>query len=745
MSPKSLVIVESPAKAKTINKYLGNQYMVSASVGHIIDLPKSKLGVNIEKHFQPEYVKIRGKEKIIKKLRAEAKQADEVYIATDPDREGEAIAFHIASILNKDSQKIHRVEFNEITRNAVDKAMQTPRNIDMPRVYSQQARRVLDRIVGYQISPLLWKTLYRGLSAGRVQSVALRLICEREQEIRDFKPEEFWTITALLQTADALSFESKLVKISGKKAKIPNQQEAEKHVQAITNSKLHIASVIKKEVKRQPPPPFITSTLQQVASRRLRMSTKRVMGIAQSLYEGVEIPGQGSIGLITYMRTDSVRISEEALHYVKDYIMHTYGPEFGLNKARYFKSKKSAQDAHEAIRPTYLNKDYVPEALKSILTPEQFRLYNLIWQRFVACQMAPAVIEKTTVLVKGGIYEFKTEGEAPRFAGYAKVYRDETEESAEAKLPDHLREKAPCELLKLNPQQNFTKPPQRFTESTLVKELDRLGIGRPSTYAQIVSTILQRKYVTQEKRKLFATHLGETVNRILVNHFPEIFDVSFTAEMEEKLDEIAGQKASYESVLSEFYQPFRKALEEAQSKKGEIKAELIELSEEICDKCGRPMVIRWGKNGRFLACSGFPECKNTKPLNGENAVEETDEKCPRCGSLLVIKTGRFGKFLACSNYPDCKYTKPLGIGVPCPREGCDGEIIQRQSKRGKIFYGCSNYPKCDFLSWDKPVNRVCPECGFGYMVEKHSKKKGLYLRCPKCAYEILETAPEKVA
>lgn len=744
MAKKSLVIVESPAKAKTINKYLGSQFLVSASVGHIIDLPKTKLGVNIEDGFKPQYVKIKGKEKIIKKLRAEAKKSETVYIATDPDREGEAIAFHIASILDIDPSKIQRIEFNEITRNAVDKAMHNPRSIDMKRVYSQQARRVLDRLVGYKVSPFLWQTIYRGLSAGRVQSVALRLICERQGAINQFEPKEFWTMTALFKSGSVEPFQANLVKISGKKAHIPNEKSATEHEQAIKNSAFSIASLIKKELKRQPPPPFITSTLQQAASRILRMSTKRIMGIAQSLYEGVEIPGQGSVGLITYMRTDSTRISQEALQQVQEHIVESYGAEYGLPRPRYYKSKKSAQDAHEAIRPTYISEKFSPESLKAHLNSEQYRLYNLIWKRFIACQMAPAVVDKTTVLVAGGIYEFKSEGEVMRFPGYTRLYSEDPDAQNVTALPSGLKEHAGCDLLELKAEQNFTKPPARFTESTLVKELDKLGIGRPSTYAQIVSTILQRKYVFLQDRKLYATELGETVNRILVKSFPKIFTVSFTAQMEEELDKVAQAELSYEQILNDFYRPFDQALNSVQEQKKKIKAELMEESGELCEKCGKPMLIRWGRNGRFLACSGFPECKNTKPLNGENEVEPTNEKCPECGNHLVIKTGRFGKFLACSNYPECKFTKPLGTGVQCPKEGCNGEIIQRQSKRGKIFYGCSNYPKCDFVSWDKPVNRTCPECGNVYMVEKSTKKKGDFLRCPKCKYEISADKLENV-
>ncbi len=737
MAPKSLVIVESPAKAKTINKYLGKDYLVTASVGHIIDLPKTKLGVNLEKGFAPEYVKIRGKEKIIKELRTQAEKSDKVYIATDPDREGEAIAYHISTVVEKKNKNIFRVEFNEITRNAVEKAMQHPRPIDMGRVYSQQARRVLDRIVGYQVSPVLWKTLYRGLSAGRVQSVALRLICEREEEIRQFKPEEFWTISAMVESGDSGPFNVRLAKIKGKKAKIANGDQAHEHVEAIKAAPLRISSIIKKESKRQPAPPFITSTMQQVASRRLRYSTKRIMGIAQSLYEGVDLPGQGSVGLITYMRTDSTRTSAEALDAVSAYISSHFGEDFGLKKHRYFKAKKSAQDAHEAIRPTYISDEFAPEAIKKHLSSEQFRLYDLIWKRFVASQMAPAVIDKTTVEITGHVYTLTTEGETVRFPGYMRVYKEEAEDETQDKvvIPAGLQEQAACALLEITPRQNFTKPPPRFTESTIVRELDKLGIGRPSTYAQIVSTILMRKYVRIEARKLYATDLGETVNKILVKNLPAIFNVSFTAEMEEKLDEIANEQVSYEEVMQEFYTPFKKALEDVHARRKEIKSDLIEESGETCDLCGRPMVVRWGRNGRFLACSGFPECKNTRPLDPEEAPQETDQKCDVCGKPMVIKTGPFGKFLACSDYPTCKNTKPLGTGVHCPKDGCDGEIIQRKSRRGKIFYGCSKYPKCDFVSWDKPVNITCPACENNYMVEKQTKAKGKFLRCPNCGHE----------
>lgn len=739
MAKKSLVIVESPAKAKTINKYLGSGFEVAASVGHIIDLPKTKLGVSIEEGFKPHYVKIRGKEKIIKELKTKATKSDKVYLATDPDREGEAIAYHISTILDKDDDHVYRVEFNEITKNAVENAMKRPRTIDMRRVYSQQARRVLDRIVGYKVSPLLWEIIYRGLSAGRVQSVALRLICEREEEIRNFIPEEFWNIFAMVKPDGFDPFRVKLVKYDGKKVKISNQEEAEKHLATIRNEAFHIASVQRKEVKRQSPPPFTTSTLQQVASRQLRMSTRRVMQIAQSLYEGVELPGQGSVGLITYMRTDSTRISPVAIDAVRTFIKENIGEEFLPNRPRHYRTKKNAQDAHEAIRPTYVTPEFSPEALKDKLDSDQFRLYDLIWKRFVACQMNPAIFEKTTVDVNGGKYTFSAEGEVMKFPGFMKIYKEDVEQNGNNKkenaIPLNLTEGLACQLLELTPEQNFTKPPARYTESTLVKELDRLGIGRPSTYAQIVSTILQRKYVERKEQKLFATELGETVNKILVNGFPDLFNVSFTAKMEEKLDKIAHNGTSYEAVMSEFYESFEQDLEKVKGEKDKLKSLIIQETDEICDKCGRPMVIRWGRNGKFLACSGFPECRNTKPLKEEKEPQVTDEICELCGSPMVIKQGRYGSFLACSNYPECKNTKPLTIGVACPKEGCDGQIVERRTKRGRIFYGCSNYPKCDFFSWDKPVNKKCPQCGNSYMVEKNLKTKGHILRCPNCKYE----------
>ena len=640
---KTLVIVESPSKAKTINKYLGNDFKVTASVGHIIDLPKTKFGVNIEDGFKPQYIKIRGKEKIIKELKESGNKASQVLIATDPDREGEAIAYHISSIMDHEKTDVKRVEFNEITKSAVDKAIKSPRPIDMDRVYSQQARRVLDRIVGYEISPVLWKTVYRGLSAGRVQSVALRLVCEREQAIREFKPEEFWTIEIDVKSDSSESFSAKLVKINNsdknklEKAEIKSESESTNHVKNIKKSELFISSLLTKEVKKHPVPPFITSTLQQAAARILRFSTSRIMRIAQQLYEGVDIPNQGSVGLITYMRTDSTRISQDALKSGRKLIDSVFGKDYLPEKPNFYKSKKSAQDAHEAIRPTYLSSEFQPENLKKHLSADQFKLYNLIWKRFIASQMKPAKFDKTSIEITGGDYLFKVEGEVLKFEGFLKVYGENLQENAEngengnTKIPSGLNENDKLNLLKIDPQQNFTKPPARFSESTLVKELDKQGIGRPSTYAQIITTVISRKYVEKNENKLFATELGETVNSILVKHFPKIFNVKFTAEMEMELDKIATHDDEYESVLNDFYSPFKVAMDNFNSQKDKIKSDLVETTEEQCEKCGKTMIARWGRNGKFLACSGYPECKNTKPIE-EDAIEIVDEKCEKCGN-----------------------------------------------------------------------------------------------------------------
>ena len=745
---KKLVIVESPAKAKTINKILGKDYIVAASVGHIIDLPKTKFGVDIENEFRPQYVTIKGKSKIINELKHEASKVDEVILATDPDREGEAIAYHIAKSLHLANKKVTRIEFNEITQAAVLNAIKHPRKIDESRVNAQQARRVMDRIVGYQVSPFLWATIYRGLSAGRVQSVALRLISEREKEIDEFTSIEYWNIDALLETKDKESFKARLFKIDqntldNNKYRIANKQEADNHKKVLESEIYQISNIDRKTIKRIPQSPFITSTLQQEASRRFRMTTSRIMSVAQQLYEGINLGEKGNVGLITYMRTDSTRVSNESISNVRDYISKSYGVTYLPAKPNVY-GRKSAQDAHEAIRPTYVRTEFEPKKLKKYLIKDQYQIYELIWRRFVASQMKAAQVDKTIVYVQAGKYLFKSEGEVITFRGYLVVYEllEDQESIANENgglehIPKRLKEKDIVNLKDLILQQKFTQPPPRYTESTLVKTLDKLDIGRPSTYAQIISTLFLRKYVERVNRSIKPTELGDTVVRLLVRHFPEIFNVKFTAEMEDNLDKIEQGLTNYLDTLNEFYIPFDESLQKVLNQKREIKQELLEKTDLKCEICGRTMVIRWGRNGRFYACSGYPKCKNTKPI--EEAIErEVEEKCEICGSDMVVKRGRFGEFLACSNYPKCKNTKPISTGVLCPEKDCDGIIVQRQSKRSKIFYSCSNYPKCKFAIWDKPINLICSECSYPLMLEKSSQAKGFYYQCPRCKHKTFQ-------
>ncbi|HHM23582.1 MAG TPA: type I DNA topoisomerase, partial [Bacteroidetes bacterium] len=731
------------AKTKTINRILGKDFIVKASVGHIKDLPKRRLGVDIDDGFEPEYVTIKGKGKTLQELRKLATQSDQVFLATDPDREGEAIAYHIAEELKKKNPNIKRVLFNEITASAVRDAIEHPTEIDLDKVEAQKARRVMDRLVGYQISPILWKTIYRGLSAGRVQSVALRLICEREDEIEAFVPEEYWTITALLRGEETAPFKAKLVKIDGKYPKIPDEKTAKYYVEDIRKKPFKVVKIEKKDVRRNPPPPFTTSTLQQDAARRFGFTAQRIMSIAQQLYEGVELGSEGSVGLITYMRTDSTRVANEALAAVREYIGTAYGQEYLPAKPRIYRRKGNIQDAHEAIRPTSMQRE--PRKIAKYLTPDQLKLYQLIWNRFVASQMEAAVFEQTTIDISADEYLFRKTGSVVKFRGYLQVYQESAEKdenggngTGEEEFPVNLREGELLKLLDLLPEQHFTKPPARYSESTLIKELDRLGIGRPSTYAMIISTLLNRKYVEKRERRLHPTELGRTVNRLLVANFPDIFNVKFTAEMEAELDQIeSGEKTSL-SVLEEFYGPFRQAVERVNANRQEIKDSLQEKLEETCPECGSPLVIKWGRNGKFIACSNYPECRYTRPLEEEEV--HTGEKCELCGAEMVVKVGRFGRFLACSNYPKCKNTKPLSLNIPCPK-GCGGTIVERRTRRGKVFYGCSNYPKCDFATWYRPVAERCPQCGNPYMEVRVSKAKGEYLRCPNCKFELV---PEKV-
>lgn len=756
-STKKLVIVESPAKAKTINKILGKDYKVAASVGHVIDLPKNKLGVDIEDGFAPQYTAISGKDDIIKKLKSDADKAAEVLLAMDPDREGEAIAFHIADEIRPVNENIRRIEFNEITAPAVRKAMETPRSIDMDRVQAQQARRVLDRIVGYMVSPVLWSTVYRGLSAGRVQSVALRLICEREDEIRRFNSVEYWSINANLQTESKESFTARLVKIDGKtldpnKFRISDQKEAQQHFDQLQKETFKVSGIKREKIRKKPSAPFITSTLQQDASRRFSMATSRVMSTAQKLYEGINLGDKGEVGLITYMRTDSTRISDEALGNVREYIAGSYGTDYLPEKAVVYKTKKSAQDAHEAIRPTYIGAEYEPAKLKSFLSPDQYKIYDLIWKRFVASQLKPAVADRMTIDITAGNYMFRASGEAIVFQGYLLVYQppkevvnkeDDDKTDRPENLPKKINEGEVLKLLELLLKQHFTKPPGRYSESSLVKLLDKLGIGRPSTYAQIISTLTARKYIEKIERALAPTTLGETVNGILVGNFPNIFNVEFTANMEEGLDRIESHETTYMDTLGGFYGEFKDTLEHVNGRLDDIRQSLQKSSGQKCEVCGKEMMIRWGRNGQFLACSGYPECKTTKPLEEPAEPVETDEICDKCGKNMVVKRGRFGEFLACSNYPECKNTKAISTGVSCPEENCPGSIVQRQSRRGKIFYSCSEYPKCKYALWNKPISQPCPECKFPIMEEKTTKKDGFFIQCPSCKHkEIIESLAE---
>ncbi len=740
---KSLIIVESPSKAKTINKYLGKEYMVEASVGHIKNLPKSKLSVDVDNAFEVVYETIAGKEDVIEKLKEKAGKAKTVFIATDPDREGEAIAAHLADEIRPVNKRIKRVLFHEITESGVKDGMAHSRNLDTHLIMSQQARRAMDRLVGYKVTPFVWKTMYYGLSAGRVQSVALRLICEREEAIRNFMPVEYWSLTAEFTTPKNERFLAKLVKVDGKDPNIGDETTATGYVNDLKSKQFAISSISKKAVKRNPPAPFITSTLQQEAAKRLRFSTKRTMMMAQKLYEGIALGEEGLTGLITYMRTDSTRLNADAVTQVREYILNNYGKEYVPKEARSFKKNKTSQDAHEAIRPTSIL--HTPKLVKPYLEKDQYALYELIWNRFVACQMAPAEFEQISVDVAGGEYLFRASDQVSTFRGFLQVFDDMVAEEApdpadedpRSKLPEHMAEGMKTDLTDLLPRQHFTKPPGRFSESTLVKELESLGIGRPSTYAMIVTTVIDRKYVEQKERKLYASDLGMQVNKLLVSHFPEIVNVTFTAKMEEELDTVASGEAEYLKVMKDFYEPFHHSVEKASSAASSIKKSLIEPTDAICELCGKKMVIKWGRNGRFMACSGYPSCRNTKPLaeDQEKHSKIVGGKCELCGGDMIVKGGRFGTFLGCSNYPSCKNTKPISMGIKCPR--CkDGDLIERKTKKGKrTFYGCSRYPECDFASWDRPVNQACTTCGNAYVVTKFSQAKGEYMICPECKTE----------
>ena len=742
--PKSLVIVESPAKARTIKKYLGKDFNIMASVGHVRDLPPKSLGVDVNNDFKPEYVTIPGKEKVVKDLRSAAKSADQIFLATDPDREGEAIAWHVASQLGNNNKEVGRVLFHEITPQAVRSAIDKPVPIDMQKVNAQQARRVMDRLVGYQVSPFLWKTIAGGLSAGRVQSVALRLICDREDEIEKFKIEEYWSITAHLRSDQDTVFPVKLIRTGEDKVHIPDEKTARGLIEDMRAKVFEIEGITKKRTQRNPYPPFITSTLQQDAARRLRFTTQKTMMIAQQLYEGIDLGDEGTIGLITYMRTDSTRIVDEAVQAVRGLIAEIFGAEFVPAKPRRYKTKPGAQDAHEAIRPTAA--DRTPGKVKSFLTSDQFKLYELIWLRFVASQMQPARFDVTTVDVRAGQYLFRATGSVPTFAGFLRVYEEPVDEDAEQKeeeksLPK-LREDEKLALEKFEPRQHFTQPPPRYTEASLVKELEVSQIGRPSTYAQIISTLRMRKYAAMKQGRFSPSDLGKAVNRILVMAFPDLFAVAFTARMEDALDRIESGELDWTGTLVDFYHPFNERLQSVNAQRSKLKSTLTEETDETCEKCGKPMVIRWGRNGRFMACGGFPACKNTRPINeSETAGMTSDEVCDKCGQKMVVKTGRYGPFLACSGYPRCQQTRPVNLGITCPEEGCEGSLTARRSQRGKNFFGCTNYPKCRFVAWDTPVDRRCPSCDYPIMVEKQDRSGGSALQCPGCKHRIRSAEP----
>lgn len=784
---KSMVIVESPTKAKTIEKYLGKEFFVRASSGHIKDLPRGILGVDIRHEFRPTYRVIPGKEKIVSELKKAAEKAKAVYLAADPDREGEAICQHLAEELNGSSgRQVFRVLFNEITRNAILEAFEHPSAIDESKVEAQQARRILDRLVGYKVSPLLWQKVRSGLSAGRVQSVALRMIVDRELEIRAFVPEEYWNFTALLKASKPPVFKARAVKLNGKKFKVSNQEQADQLLAELRKSDFLVSSVKKKERKRKPVPPFITSKLQQEASRKLRFSVKRTMSVAQKLYEGLELPSEGQVGLITYMRTDSTRVAATALEEVRQYIGQSFGPQYLPSKPVVYRTKKGAQDAHEAIRPTSTARR--PEDVKSFLGRDEFRLYELIWKRFVASQMKPALFDQTDIDIKAGPADFRAVGSVLKFDGFLKVYqegRDEPrDEGDEGELLPKVNKGEKLNVQAIEPEQKFTQPPPRYTEATLVKALEEKGIGRPSTYAQIVAVIMDRDYVGKEEGRFVPTETGEVVTELLVEHFGEVFDYDYTAKLEQNLDEIESGKENWISILQAFYGEFSKELQQARKemknlKKEEVPAgvtcekcgsdmvirwgrfgrfmaccnypdckntrEITRDSQEAeerapgseaptCEKCGKPMVLKKGKYGEFWACSGYPECKNTLKaikVSGKTAAKETkplDEKCPQCGAELVLRHGRYGEFVACSRYPDCRYVKQQTTGVTCPECG-QGEIVQKRSRRGKIFFGCNRYPDCKFVLWNKPVDQKCPECGAPFLLERATKKEGLIRHC----------------
>jgi DNA topoisomerase-1 len=804
---KTLVVVESPAKAKTILKYLGPQYVVKASIGHVKDLPKKTLGVNVEKGFKPTYEVIATKKKVIAELKAAAKVAKQIYLAADPDREGEAICSHLAEELGdkKSDKPIRRILFQEITKAAVLAAVANPGDINENLVDAQQTRRILDRLVGYKVSPLLWDKVRRGISAGRVQTVALRLIVEREAEIRAFQSREYWTVDADLQAGTPPPFTARLIKKAGEAIEITNEEQARALEKELNELPFVVSGVVTREKRRNAFPPFITSKLQQDSARKLHFSVKRTMVIAQRLYEGVELGEEGPTGLITYMRSDSTRVSDTAIAEVRDFIGAELGAVYLPEKPNVYKTKKDAQDAHEAIRPTSAMR--TPDSIARYLSEDELKLYRLIWQRFVASQMLPAIFDQTSIDIMAGDNLFRATGSVMKFDGFLKVYEeakdqaDAEDEERKLSLPQ-VSEGERLKLDALKPEQHFTEPPPRFNEATLVKELEEKGIGRPSTYASILSVIQDREYVEKRTNRFYPTELGQVVCTLLVDNFADIFDYAYTARMEQELDEIEDGKLTWTVSLEEFYGKFEKDLAKATRNMQDIKR-MEKPTDQVCEKCGKPMVIKWGRHGSFIACTGYPECTNTRELEGDvtdlpelkkGEVHETgpedhgicvncgrpmqlkrgrfgqflactgypdckttqqlgqaqrkpdvmlEEECPKCGSKLVIKDGRFGEFTACSSYPKCKYVKHQTLGVACPHPGCTGELAERRSKKGKTFYGCINYPNCDFVTWNRPIPEKCPECGSPYVEEKRSKA-GAFRVCPNKECKYKEAIEENV-
>ena len=745
MTKRSLIIVESPSKARTIERYLGKEYRVEASNGHIKDLPAKKFGVDVTDNFKAEYVVMPGKAKIIKKLKERAAKVENIYLATDPDREGEAIAWHIATEVSGSGKNTRRVLFNEITPEGLKEGMANPRDVNMNLVNAQITRRIIDRIVGYTVSPFLGSVLYRGLSAGRVQSVALRLVSERHEEIINFKPREYWTLDAELTSERQEMFTARLHRIAEKKPEIASEADVKKIIEVVRDEEFVVSNVEKKDVRKSPPPPFTTSTLQQDAASRLRLTPRRSMGIAQRLYEGVDIGGGEPTGLITYMRTDSTRVSDSAVKSARNFLSSKYGGEFIPSKPNVFRQKKKqVQDAHEAIRPT--DPTLISDSLKGKIDDAELKLYQLIWQRFMASQMTPCILAQTTIDIEAGDeHLFRIAGSVEKFAGFRKVYPP-VREREELFIPKEIAKGERVTAEDFLPEQHFTEPPAYYSQSSLIKELDAQGIGRPSTFSDIIAKLYDRKYVETGSRKLVPSDTGLLVNQILVENLPNIFDVKFTAKMEEELDEIETGAEDYLTVLNDFYKPFRASMDSADEKKSEIKAQFLEETDEKCEKCDSPMVIRFNRSGeKFMGCSGFPKCKNAKPLPGSKEVvdEPTGKNCPDCNSLLVIKRGRYGRYVGCSNYPDCRHTESLGTDIACPKTSCEGEIVERTSRKGKLFFGCSRYPDCDQVSWNRPVLYTC-ECGLHFVEERSSKTRGTYYSCPECknSYDSLETADE---